>query len=408
MRKLIVLFLLFSASMTVHAQFPKMNNLAVVEAATSTGDFYNKINAISWPFIWDLSMDTFEDEFVIVEIKYSEKTNEPEYFAIARHKYDDGEAALVIHSNDEDKVSYFAPTDNHGELFRKIASDFFEIKDKSGFCASFETSYDRLGDPVSLKRVRDNDSQCYYYSEVDEQGRVTSFHKTGFTANDIINSQRKIRPQNPYIITYSESGLKEIKDKSFRISFRWEAGQILYNKDTYSRKNPQHIIHQINYSEPDEHGRWTKETLLDYDVILDQMVPVYTVKRIFAPADEFIQFKSGNFNPDKKQSAIPFQLVETKPSFNGGDANAFSKWVGNHLIYPEIAKENGIQGRVTVRFTINEDGRLSDVRVLRGIDPALDKEAVRVVSSSPKWKPGMIRGKVVPVTYTFPVIFQLR
>lgn len=109
-----------------------------------------------------------------------------------------------------------------------------------------------------------------------------------------------------------------------------------------------------------------------------------------------------------EEEAIPFQLVEEKPSFNGGDANEFSKWVNSKLVYPEIAKENGVQGRVTLQFTVNADGTVSNVKVLRGIDSSLDKEAVRVVSSSPKWKPGKQRDRAVKVTYTFPVIFQLR
>ena len=109
-----------------------------------------------------------------------------------------------------------------------------------------------------------------------------------------------------------------------------------------------------------------------------------------------------------EEEAIPFQLVEEKPSFNGGDANEFSKWVNQHLEYPEIAKENGVQGRVTLQFTVNPDGSVSNVKVLRGVDSSLDKEAVRVVSMSPKWKPGKQRDRAVKVTYTFPVIFQLR
>ena len=109
-----------------------------------------------------------------------------------------------------------------------------------------------------------------------------------------------------------------------------------------------------------------------------------------------------------EEEAIPFQLVEEKPSFNGGDANEFSKWVNSRLVYPEIAKENGVQGRVTLQFTVNADGTVSNVKVLRGVDSSLDKEAVRVVSSSPKWKPGKQRDRAVKVTYNFPVIFQLR
>ena len=109
-----------------------------------------------------------------------------------------------------------------------------------------------------------------------------------------------------------------------------------------------------------------------------------------------------------EEEAIPFQLVEEKPSFMGGDANAFSKWVNERLNYPEIAKENGIQGRVLLQFVVGADGKVSNVKVVRGVDPSLDKEAVRVVQSSPNWSPGKQRDRAVKVTYTFPVIFQLR
>ncbi len=105
---------------------------------------------------------------------------------------------------------------------------------------------------------------------------------------------------------------------------------------------------------------------------------------------------------------LPMVVVETKPLFNGGDANEFSKWVNSRLVYPELAREQGVQGRVTLQFTIETDGLVSGVSVLKGADPLLDQEAVRVVSSSPKWTPGRHRDRAVKVRYTFPVIFQLR
>ena len=108
------------------------------------------------------------------------------------------------------------------------------------------------------------------------------------------------------------------------------------------------------------------------------------------------------------EEEVPFAIVEQKPTFQGGDANTFTKWVFSKIIYPEIAKENGVQGRVTLQFTIETDGSVKNVKVLRGVDSSLDKEAIRVVSSSPKWKPGMQRNKPVRVKYTFPVVFQLR
>ena len=123
---------------------------------------------------------------------------------------------------------------------------------------------------------------------------------------------------------------------------------------------------------------------------------------------DIIEYVEGVGEEVIEEEAIPFQLVEDKPSFMGGDANTFSKWVNERLVYPEIAKENGVQGRVTLQFTVNTDGSVSNVKVLRGVDSSLDKEAVRVVSMSPKWTPGKQRDRAVKVTYTFPVIFQLR
>ena len=111
---------------------------------------------------------------------------------------------------------------------------------------------------------------------------------------------------------------------------------------------------------------------------------------------------------DDEEEVLPMVVVETKPTFNGGDANEFSKWVNSRLVYPEQARELGIQGRVTLQFTIGADGRVSAVNVLKGADPLLDEEAVRVVSSSPKWTPGRQRDRAVKVSYTFPVIFRLR
>lgn len=106
--------------------------------------------------------------------------------------------------------------------------------------------------------------------------------------------------------------------------------------------------------------------------------------------------------------AVPFSLLEVKPTFNGGDANAFSEWVNSHLKYPEDAKAAGEQGRVTLQFTIGTDGVVSNVKILRGVSESLDSEALRVVSSSPDWGPGKVNGKPVPVTFTFPVVFKLK
>lgn len=109
-------------------------------------------------------------------------------------------------------------------------------------------------------------------------------------------------------------------------------------------------------------------------------------------------------NPDY---AIPFAAVETKPSFEGGDANEFSKWVGTQLVYPQDAIDQNLEGKVILQFTVNKDGEVKDVTVLRGVNELLDAEAVRVVSSSPKWEAGAQNGIPAAVKYTFPVVFKL-
>ena len=111
---------------------------------------------------------------------------------------------------------------------------------------------------------------------------------------------------------------------------------------------------------------------------------------------------------NKDAESVSFSLVDKKPRFNGGDANEFSKWVNSQLTYPAQAKADGVQGRVTLQFTVGADGVLRDVRVLRGVREDLDSEAVRVISASPKWTPGEQDGKPVAVTYAYPVIYQLR
>jgi len=110
--------------------------------------------------------------------------------------------------------------------------------------------------------------------------------------------------------------------------------------------------------------------------------------------------------PKEEENKV-FDVVEQMPSFPGGQA-ALMNYLNSNIKYPVIAEENGIQGRVLLQFVVGADGKVSNVKVVRGVDPSLDKEAVRVVQSSPNWSPGKQRDRAVKVTYTFPVIFQLR
>ena len=112
---------------------------------------------------------------------------------------------------------------------------------------------------------------------------------------------------------------------------------------------------------------------------------------------------------DKKPEVVEeqkiFDVVEQQPTFPGGDPRV---WIGNNIHYPPVAEENGVQGTVVCQFVVETDGSISNVTVARGADPSLDKEAVRVIKSMPKWVPGKQNGRNVRVKYTIPVKFQLQ
>ena len=109
--------------------------------------------------------------------------------------------------------------------------------------------------------------------------------------------------------------------------------------------------------------------------------------------------------PKEEENKV-FDVVEQMPSFPGGQA-ALMNYLNSNIKYPVIAEENGIQGRVVVQFVVGKDGSISNVHVVKSVDPSLDKEAVRVVKNMPRWIPGKQNGQSVTVRYTLPVTFRL-
>ncbi|NEW84517.1 MAG: M56 family metallopeptidase [Mariniphaga sp.] len=115
----------------------------------------------------------------------------------------------------------------------------------------------------------------------------------------------------------------------------------------------------------------------------------------------------------KKQPSLPaneqvFIVVEQQASFQGGDVDTFRNWVTKNLKYPDIAIKNGISGKVYVQYAVNSIGEVVDVKVIRSVDPSLGAEAVRVISSSPKWEPAKQRGEKVKQQFTIPIAFALK
>ncbi len=135
--------------------------------------------------------------------------------------------------------------------------------------------------------------------------------------------------------------------------------------------------------------------ILDLDVTQDLAVDVSRYGGTYTGGEEEVE------------EDVPVVIAEDMPTFQGGDVNAFARWCAKHIIYPPMAQDNGSQGKVTVQFVVERDGSINQVKVLRGVDKYLDEEAVRVVKSGPKWKPGANRGKPVRVYVQVPINFVL-
>ena len=192
-----------------------------------------------------------------------------------------------------------------------------------------------------------------------------------------------------------------------------------------------------------EHKSYDKreldESLLNREVVLDEEMVEITKQEEQKPqpveqpqqttqleiVDDNVETEDININAEVEQNEVIeeyvapevveedvveqeiFQIVEEMPAFPGGEAKLM-EYVGKNIKYPQIARETGIQGRVFIGFVVEPDGSVSNVKLLRGIGGGCDEEAMRVVKSMPKWKPGKQRGKAVRVSYQIPVFFKLQ
>ena len=192
-----------------------------------------------------------------------------------------------------------------------------------------------------------------------------------------------------------------------------------------------------------EHKSYDKrqidESLLNREVVLDEEMVEITKQEEQKPqpveqpqqttqleiVDDNVETEDININAEVEQNEVIeeyvapevveeevveqeiFQIVEEMPAFPGGEQKLM-EYVGKNIKYPQIARETGIQGRVFIGLVVEPDGSVSNVKLLRGIGGGCDEEAMRVVKSMPKWKPGKQRGKAVRVSYQIPVFFKLQ
>lgn len=161
-----------------------------------------------------------------------------------------------------------------------------------------------------------------------------------------------------------------------------------------------------------EHNSETDtQSIIEYESMENELEFIYNFTLNIANNEQAPLFRNDGVTAKvpEKEGVVSYHDADVKPMFlNSQDPTVFlTKWVYHYLKYPEIAIANGVQGRVMVQFTVEVNGKVSDVQVIRGVSDELDAEAVKVVAASPKWKPGRVNGKKVAVSMTIPVEFKL-
>lgn len=146
--------------------------------------------------------------------------------------------------------------------------------------------------------------------------------------------------------------------------------------------------------------------IVEDDIIIENEILFEDDETSFDDEVAMYDFNVGEEEEEMEEEI--FVVVEDMPTFRGGDVNKFRDWVQKRVKYPQIAAENGIQGKVFIMFVVEPDGTVSNVNIMRGIDPALDNEAIKAVKNSPKWVAGKQRGAPVRVRFSITVNFQLQ
>lgn len=185
------------------------------------------------------------------------------------------------------------------------------------------------------------------------------------------------------------------------------------------KQEPEKVVEQVKSSvkftapiiRKDSEVKEEDEIKLDEVQKSDKAVGAFTVEGNDEVGGAVLKAKENIAAPEPPKHVVEetkiFTVVEQMPMYPGGDA-ALMGYLRDNIKYPTVAAENGVQGRVVVGFVVERDGSITDVNILRGVDPSLDREAMRVVKSMPRWNPGKQNGSAVRVKYQVPVSFRLQ
>ena len=287
---------------------------------------------------------------------------------------------LAPYPNKEYKVenSIIYQTDELGRIVKTIFEVSNDTKKKSKLKSSLKEK-----DILLAKKINEDDISLWL---------VPSRYKGVACYMNIIPIARKNKSLLKSYSKIIKMELKRQKDIKVSINLVYNASWHPYLINITIGESKLRIINEVHHNAP----------ILLKEENAEKKLELLYLKRL--PQLKIEQKQEENMNEDESI----FEKVEQMPEFPNGGMAGLMQYLSKNIKYPTIAQENGTQGRVTVQFVVNRDGSIVNAKVLRGVDPYLNKEAIRVISSMPKWNPGIHKGKRVRVMYTVPVMFKLQ
>ena len=343
--------------------------------------------------------DTLTSRNVIGYVEGYDKTLRNDYIVVAARLDNIGTMTMTVDGKPVERVFYGANGNASGlamlvELARMVRTNSMMFRRTVIFAALGASNETFAGAWYFLNRSFPETDRIDAMVNLDMLG--TGYH--GFYAytgsnvdmNAVVNTLAgELQPIHPELVT------GEIYPSDHRAFYAMDIPSIVFTTGRY----------------PEHNTDRDAQSIIDYEMMERELEYIYNYVQTLANLNE-----APSFNPVKKveddrsyDDVVGYYDCDQRPTFlNSADPAQFlQKWVYQYLKYPQSAVANGIQGRVTVGFIVDKDGKVTDVRVMKGVSDELDAEAVKVVSASPKWKPGKVNGKKVRTSISIPIEFKL-
>ena len=340
--------------------------------------------------------DTLTSRNVIGYVEGYDKTLRNEYIVVGARLDNIGTMTVTVDGRPVERVFYGANGNASGlamlvELARMVSTNSIMFRRSILFAAFGASNETYAGSWYFLNRSFKHSDKIAAMVNLDMVG--TGYH--GFYAftgsnvdmNNIVNSlSEELQPVRPELIA------NEVYPSDHRAFYAMEIPSIVFTTGRYTEHNTERDT----------------QSIIDYDMMERELEYVYNYVYALANLNLAPSFRSVE-RSEKYDDVVAYFDCDQRPTFlNSADPAQFlNKWVYQYLKYPEVAVRNGVQGRVVVEFVVEKDGKVTNVRVVKGVSDELDAEAVKVIGASPKWKPGRVKGEKVRTSISLPVEFKL-